>query len=88
MIFECLLTLISGQGTHFMNKTIEVLLKEFLVDHIKIYPYNFQDYGVVEAFNKTLTKGLTQICNNDRDNWHDKVHVVPWACKTTNKRWT
>ena len=88
MIFQCLLTLISDQGTLFMNKTIQVLLKELLVGHIKIYPYHSQDNGVVEAFNKTLTKGLTQICNTDRDNWDDKVHVGPWAWKTTNKRWT
>ena len=33
--FGCPLTLISDQGTHFINQTIETLLKEFLIDHHK-----------------------------------------------------
>ena len=42
----------------------------------------------MESFNKTLTKGLTQICNIDKDDWDDKVFVVLWAYITTYKRET
>ena len=42
----------------------------------------------MESFNKTLTKGLTKICNVDKDDWDDKVPVVLWAYKTTYKRET
>jgi hypothetical protein len=33
--FDFPLTIISDQGTHFINSTIEVLLKKFLIDHRK-----------------------------------------------------
>ena len=59
--FGCPLTLISDQGTHFINQTIETLLKEFLSHHHKTSTYHPQANGVVESFDKTLTKGLTKI---------------------------
>ena len=42
----------------------------------------------MESFNKTLTKGVTKICNIDKDDWDDKVPAVLWAYKTTYKRET
>ena len=38
--FGCPLTLISDQGTHFINQTIETLLKEFLIDHHRTSTYH------------------------------------------------
>ena len=38
--FGCPLTLISDQGTHFINQTIEILLKEFLIDHHRTSTYH------------------------------------------------
>ena len=87
-IFGCPLTLISDQGTHFINQTIETLLKEFLIDHHKTSAYHPQANGVVESFNKTLTKGLIKICNMDKDDWDDKVPTLLWAYRTTYKRET
>ena len=66
-IFGCPLTLISDQGTHFINQTIETMLKEVLNGHHKTSTYHPQENGVVESFNKTLTKGLTKIHNMDKD---------------------
>ena len=86
--FGCHLTLISDQGTHFINQTIETLLKEFLIDHHKTLAYHPQANRVVESFNKTLTKGLTKICNMDKDDWDDKVPTVLWTYRTTYKRAT
>lgn len=64
------------------------MLKEFLIDHHKASTYHPQANVVVESFNKTLTKGLTKICNMDRDDWDDKVHAVLWAYRTTYKKET
>ena len=61
--FGCPLTLISDQESHFINQTIQILLKEFLVDHHKSSAYHPRANGTIESFNKTLTKGLTKICN-------------------------
>ena len=50
--------------------------------------YHPQSNGVVESFNKTLTKGTTKICNMDKDDWDDKVPIVLWSYRTTYKRET
>ena len=86
--FRCPLNLISDHGTHFINQTIETLLKEFLIDHHKTSTYHPQANGAVESFNKKLTKGLTKICNIEKDDWDDKVPAVLWAYRTTYKRVT
>ena len=59
--FGCPLTLISDQGTHFINKTIKTLTDQFQIDHRWSTAYHPQSNGAIEDFNKTLTKGLTKI---------------------------
>jgi transposase InsO family protein len=71
--FGCPLTLINDRGTHFVNETIQVLLKKFLIDHRRTITYHPQANGVVEAFNKTLYKGLTKICDIENNDWDDKL---------------
>ena len=86
--FGCPLTLISDQGTPFINQTIQILLKEFLIDHHKSSAYHPQANGAIESFNKTPRKGLTKICNIDKDDWDEKIPVVLWAYRTTYKKAT
>ena len=59
-----------------------------MIDHHKILAYHPQSNGAIESFNKTLTKGLTKICNIDKNEWGDKTLAILWAYKITYKRST
>ena len=86
--FGCPLTLISDQGSHFINKTIKNLTNQFHIDHRRITAYHLQSNDVIEAFNKTLTKGLTKLCSTDKYDWDEKIPAVLWAYRTAYKRST
>ncbi len=51
--------LVSDQGSHFINKTIEILVEEFMIAHHKSTTYYPQGNRQVESTNKTLGKILT-----------------------------
>ena len=56
-----------------------------MIDHHKILSYHPQANGAIESFNKTLTKGLTKICNIDKNDWDDKILAILWAYRKTYK---
>ena len=59
----------SDQGTHFVNKTIEELTKEFQIYYRKNTHYHPQENGTVESFNKILEHALTKVCDLNYDEW-------------------
>jgi transposase InsO family protein len=86
--FGCPKILMSDQGTHFINKTIEALIHEFEVHHHKSTPYHPQVNGTVKAFNKILETTLTKIYSVNMDDWNLRVPKVLWAYRTTCKKMT
>ena len=57
--------------------------EQFKIEHRKSTTYHPQSNGAIEVFNITLTRGLTKICNTDKDGWDKKIPVVLWSYRTT-----
>ncbi len=64
--------LIFDQGTHFVNKTIAILITKFMVNHKKSPPTT-QGISMVESTNKTLENILRKIINANCTDWDENI---------------
>ena len=83
--FGCQNILISDQGTHFVNHTIEKLSDGFQIHHQNTTPYHPQAYDDIEVFNNILENALKNIFNDQRHDWDHKKPAVLWDYHMTCK---
>ena len=83
--FGCPITLVSDQGSHFLNETIQILTKTFIVLHCKSTIYYPQANGQAENTNKVIKSTFTKMANANRTDWDTKLYAALWAYKTAYK---
>src|SRR5271168_4342126 len=62
-------TILTDQGTHFLNKTMERLTDYMGTRHLRTTPYHPQTNGMTERFNGTLCKALAKLAMYDQREW-------------------
>ena len=83
--FGCPLHLVSDQGSHFTNGTIQVLTKHFLLRHITLTTNYLQNNGQAELINKVIVKMLQKLVNDNRTNWDIQLYTVLFSYRTVHK---
>jgi transposase InsO family protein len=66
--FGCPLTILTNQGTHFINDVIHYLTDHFILRHINSIVYYPQGNGQGESINKVFGTLFTKLVN---ENWND-----------------
>ena len=77
--------LISDEGTHFLNKLMENVLKKYNVKHKIATPYHPQTSGQVEVSNRQIKQILEKTVNSSRKDWSIKLDDALWAYRTAFK---
>lgn len=76
---------ISDQGTHFCNRTIEALMKKYGVQHRLSTPYHPQSNGQAEVSNREVKQILEKTVNPTRKDWSLRLDDALWAYRTAYK---
>ena len=75
-------TMLSDQGTEFLNSVINHLTTMCGVDHRITSPYRPQTNGLTERFNQTLVRALKKHCEDDPETWDQWIPFVLIAYNT------
>lgn len=71
--FDIPRAIISDEGTHFCNRSLEGLLKKYGVTHRVALTYHPQTNGQVKFANRKLKRILEKIVSNSRKDWAVKL---------------
>ena len=83
--FGCPLHFVSDQGSHFLNGTIQVLTKHFLLRHTTSTTYYPQGNGQAESTNKVIVTMLQKLVNDNRTDWDIQLYTVLFSYRTAYK---
>ena len=78
-------TIISDEGSHFVNKLFEKLLSRYRVRHVMGLAYQPQPNGKAEISNREIKNILEKTVNTSRKDWSVKLNDALWAYKTAYK---
>ncbi|KAK8675809.1 hypothetical protein V6N13_033872 [Hibiscus sabdariffa] len=76
---------ISDQGTHFCNRTVEALMKKYGVHHRVATAYHPQSNGQAEVSNREVKSILEKTVNPGRKDWSLRLDNALWAYRTAYK---
>ena len=77
--------LISDNGTHFVEKKLEALLKKYGVHYKYSLGYHPQTSGQVKISNLEIKSILEKTVVRSRKDWANKLDDALWAYQTTFK---
>ncbi|KAM2634100.1 hypothetical protein EV1_024617 [Malus domestica] len=75
--------IISDGRSHFYNRTIEVLLRKYNVNHKVSTPYHPQTNGQAEVSNREIKQILEKTVGPTRKDWILRLDDALWAYRTT-----
>ncbi|XP_050890921.1 uncharacterized protein LOC127096386 [Lathyrus oleraceus] len=77
--------IISDQGTHFCNCTMEALLRKYGVVHRVSTAYHPQTNGQAEISNREIKQVLEKMVQPNRKDWSRRLEDALWAQRTAFK---
>ncbi len=69
-------TIMTNQGTHFINNVIGYLIDHFILRHISFSIYYPQGNGHVEFTNKVFGTLLAKLVNENINDWDEPLSIV------------
>ncbi|CAM8899340.1 unnamed protein product [Rhodiola kirilowii] len=78
-------TVISDGGSHFKERNLETLLRNYGVKHKIATPYHPQTSGQVEESNREIKAILERTVGNSRKDWSSKLDDALWTYQTAFK---
>jgi hypothetical protein len=83
MKFGCPLSIMTNQGTHFINDMIRYLTNHFILRHTNSIIYYSQGDGQVESTNKVFGTLLTKLIDENRNDYDEHLSTILFSYRTT-----
>ena len=78
----------SDQGVQFESNLFSELCKLLQIEKTRTTPYYPQSDGMVERFNRTLTKMISMFVDDNHSNWDEQIPYVMMAYRGTEQETT
>lgn len=78
----------SDQGAQFESNLFSELNKLLQIEKTRTTPYHPQSDGMVERFNRTLTKMISMFVDDNHSNWDEQIPYVMMAYRATEQETT